>query len=118
MTLIEAVNTLVAVAALGVAGALWWVLRSLRPWRRALVTVSPGVVSGPLSCVAGEMGMLPWVFATGAASRLSVLVGSELLTAILTGVTAAVTGLTAYHLFRAARCVRRAVREASACQHL
>lgn len=110
MTTFHVFNVLVAVAILGVGGALWWVLRLLRPWRRAMVVRAPSAVAHPLSCVAAEIGMLPWVFATSALSRLSVPFGNELLTACLTGLAAAVAGVTFWHMVRAAMCVRRAIK--------
>lgn len=110
MTIVELANVLVALAFLSVGAVLGWTLRIMRPWRRAVVVHAPKEVGGPLSCVAAELGMLPWVFASGAMSRLSVLVGSELLTACLTGLAAAVAGVTFWHLLRAALCVRRAVK--------
>ena len=110
MTMLDLANVLVATAILGVGGVLWWTLRILRPWRRALVAHAPSAVSGPLSCVASELSRLPWVFATSAASRISMLFDNELVTASLTGLAAAVAGVTFWHFLRAALCVRHAVK--------
>lgn len=110
MTLMDLANLFVAIAAFGVGGALWWTLRALRPWRRAMEAHAPRTVSGPLSCVAAELSMLPHVFFSGATARLSTLIGNELLTASLTGVAGAIAAVTLWHMVRAAFCVRRAIR--------
>ena len=112
MTILDFANVLVAVAILGVAGSVWWTLRLLRPWYQGMVAHAPKAVSGPLSCVASEFSLLPWVFVTSAVSRLSMIFGNELVTASLNGLAAAVAGVTFWHFARAAISVRRAIKGA------
>ena len=109
MTPSDYLNVLQGMMAISVAFILWLTMRTLRPWRIAMEGHAPAGLMQPLSCVAAELRMLPLVFATGGVGRFVTLFHNEIITASGLGLTLAVTTLTVWHLYRAYRCVRRAI---------
>lgn len=117
MTLMEAANVLLAISALGVGAILMIVFRMLRPWRLAMQAATPTDMSGPLSCVAVELTLVPYIFLSGGVARLSTLLSNELITAILTGLAGTVALVTLWHLVRAVFCVHQAIKRAQVDHH-
>lgn len=109
ITVSDIPGLLLAAGAFGMGVVLMLILSNLRPWRLTLQSVAPEVAK-PLTCLANEFAMLPWVFFTGALSRVAIAFGDPHLVAITSGLTASVTILTLWHLYRAFRCLRRAIR--------